>query len=140
SFLSPALASIMAKMGMPASMINYFIGIHNFLAKEARGSLFTSFSLGNPAPPGTKLDYAVIPIKTAKELIDSLGIGGEFQGKLEHFAEILDMKNITYLGIKYITGKQFPLLKVYFDRRFSSNNEDSAGVLADFLTGSYWRL
>ena len=137
SYIAPALSALMAKLGLSANSINYFIGFHNFLFPVASGSIFTSLGFTDKPPNSVKLDYEIIPIEHALQMMRALDIPEEQEERLKKTMEILDIKRITYVGIKFTPEKK-PRLKFYFDRRYSEKNRDDPEVLADFLKNTIW--
>lgn len=137
SYIAPALSALMAKLGLSAEAINYFIGFHNFLFPVASGSVFTSIGFTDKPPHSVKLDYEIIPLQHALQMMRALDIAEEQEDRLKKTMEILDMKRITYIGIKFSPGKK-PGIKFYFDRRYSEKNRDNPDVIADFLQDTIW--
>lgn len=137
SYIAPGLAALMSKMGLSAEAVNYFIGFHNFLFPVASGSVFTSLGFGENPPRGLKLDYEIIPMEHALQMVEALGFGPGQKDRLKETMESLMMKRITYVGIKFSPGRKASL-KFYFDRRFSEKNQENPEVLADFLRNSIW--
>ena len=137
SFIAPGIAALMAKMGLSADNVNHFIGFHNFLMPVASGSVFTSLGFVNEPPKAVKLDYEIIPVEHAHQMMSVLEYNEEQQKRIWKTMEILQMKRITYIGIKFLP-RQRPVLKFYFDRKYSEKNRENPEVLADFLRSSIW--
>lgn len=136
-FIAPALAALMAKVGVSAESINYFIGYHNFLNQVAKGSIFTSMGFVDDLPNLVKVDYEIIPYEHALQIMHSLNLPPEEGTRLRQAMDVMEMKRLTYLGIKFLPGR-LPLVKFYLDRRYSRKNEDNAELLADFITNTIW--
>lgn len=139
SFIAPAIAALMGKMGLSADAVNHFVGFHNFLEPAASGSVFTSLGFTHTPPAGIKLDYEIIPPEYALQMMNVLEYTEEQQERLLKTMEILQMKKITYVGVKFLPGRR-PALKFYFDRRFSGKNSENPEVLADILRSSVWKI
>ncbi|MCD4785862.1 MAG: hypothetical protein K8T10_18750 [Candidatus Eremiobacteraeota bacterium] len=137
SYIAPALSALMAKLGLSAKAINYFIGFHNFLFPVATGSVFTSIGFSDKIPHSVKLDYEIVPLQHALQMMRALDLAEDQEDRLKKTMEILDIKRITYVGIKFSPGRK-PGIKFYFDRRYSEKNRDNPEVLADFLQNSIW--
>lgn len=137
SFIAPGIAALMAKMRLSADTVNHFIGFHNFLMPVASGSVFTSLGFVDSPPAAVKLDYEIIPKEHADQMMNALEYTPEHKQRIWKTMEILQMKRITYIGIKFLPGRR-PVLKFYFDRRFSEKNNENPEVLADFLRSSIW--
>jgi len=137
SYFAPAFSSVMTRLGLDARAINYFIGLHNFLAPAAHGQLFTSIALDGKRPAGVKLDYEIIPPAYAVETMNALEIPASQIERFINILNVLQMKNVTYLSLKFAPGK-LPTLKIYLDRRFSTKNSENPEVLANFLRNTTW--
>ena len=137
SYIAPAIAALMTMMGLSADAVNHFIGFHNFLFPVAAGSVFTSLAFVDQPPCGLKLDYEIIPPGHAEQMMQALKYTREQQQRIRNVMKVLQMKRITYVGIKFLPGKK-PTLKLYFDRRYSEKNKENADLLVDFIRSSIW--
>lgn len=137
SFLAPALSALITRVGLDAETVNYFIGFHNYLSQVATGKVFTSIGFGEGPPSAVKVDYEIIPPNYARLMMEALDVEKEQQNRLLEVMKFLQMKRITYVGVKYVPDS-LPRLKFYFDRRFSKKNEQNPQVLADFLQETIW--
>ena len=136
-FIAPALSALLAKIGIGAEKINYFIGFHNFLNQVATGSVFTSLGFARELLPVVKVDYEIIPAQHAVQVMNALQAEPRQVERLKQVMDILRMRRLTYLGIKFQKGKM-PRAKFYFDRRYSEKNSDNPEILADFLMNTIW--
>ena len=97
----------MAFAGLDAVSINYFIGFHNHLMETAKGKVFISLCPCN-IPAGVKIDYEIIPPHYTTEIMKALDIEEKQAVRLKNAMELIEVKNLTYLGIRFSRGKLPP--------------------------------
>jgi len=137
SYIAPAIAALMSKLGISADSINHFIGFHNFLFPVASGSVFTSLEFADRPLGAVKLDYEIIPFEHALQMMKALNYPREATDRIDEIMKILKMRRITYVGIKFAPGHKIGI-KFYFDRRYSQKNLENPEILVDFLRNTIW--
>jgi hypothetical protein len=136
-FFSSGFSAMMARIGLSATLINYFIGFHEYLAPAVKGNFFISLDYGNERPAGVKIYYEIVPLDHTLEVMRALQIPPQQEERLKSTMEIMGMANLTYLGVRFSPGRM-PRLKFYFNRRFGQKNLDNPESLADYITSTIW--